>query len=170
MKKTPRSRIIKCWRGMGEQLIWQWRSFEDLSIDELYDVLGLRQLVFCVEQKCPYLDADGYDRHALHLMGKNDGHRLLAYLRLIRPGGRYDEVSIGRVVTHPDIRGKGFGRFLMEEGIRKAVPLYPGQSMRIAAQCYLERFYGEFGFVPSGERFDEDGIMHVIMIRGGEPE
>jgi ElaA protein len=154
---------------MGDRLIWQWRPFEGLSIDELYDILGLRQLVFCVEQRCPYLDTDGYDRHALHLMGKNDDSRLLAYLRLIIPGRRYDEASIGRVVTHPDCRGKGFGRLLMYEGIRKAGELFPGQAIRIAAQCYLEKFYGEFGFVPAGERFDEDGIMHVIMVRGGEP-
>ena len=33
--------------------------------------------------------------------------------------------------------------------------------LRIGAQRYLERFYGDFGFVRASDEYDEDGIPHI---------
>jgi ElaA protein len=148
---------------------WVFRPFHELSTAELYAALQLRQLVFVVEQRCPYLDADGADDQAWHLLGwaaAPDGTRALhAYARVFPPGIKYDEASIGRVVSHPDARRTGLGRRLVAEALRRVDALAPGAAVRIGAQRYLERFYEEFGFRRAGEDYDEDGIPHVEMLR-----
>lgn len=145
-------------------LHWHWRTFEELSRDDLYAILALRQTVFVVEQKCPYLDTDGRDPDALHLLGADDGGVLRAYLRIVAPGRRFAEPSIGRVVTAREVRGKGLGEQAMQEGLRMAALTYPGKAVRISAQQYLVRFYGKLGFRTTGEPYDEDGIPHIEMV------
>jgi ElaA protein len=93
------------------------------------------------------------------------GGRLVAYCRLVPPGTKFAEPSIGRVITPPSSRGAGHGRALMHEALRQAEALWPGRALRIGAQRYLERFYGEFGFVTASAPYDEDGILHVEMVR-----
>jgi ElaA protein len=153
---------------MHESLAWQWNRFADLAPDDLYALLVARGVVFVVEQRCAYLDADGMDPHASHLLGwlrSGEERVLAAYLRLIEPGRKFAEPSLGRVLTAPAFRGRGFGRMLMHEGLRQAATLYPGCAVRISAQRYLERFYGEFGFRVVSEPYDEDGIEHIDMLR-----
>ncbi len=153
-----------------EQLQWKLVPYDRITPDELYDALTLRQRVFVVEQRCAFLDADGVDPYSWHLFGRRpaeDQFRaplLVAYLRIVPPGGRFEEPSIGRVVTAPDVRRKGFGRVLMQEGIRRTAKLFPGRAIKISAQRYLERFYGSLGFVTSGEPYEEDGIPHINMV------
>ena len=45
-------------------LEWTIKSFESLSVYELYDILRLRSEIFVVEQNCVYLDLDGKDQKA----------------------------------------------------------------------------------------------------------
>lgn len=147
---------------------WQWRRFEELSPHELYTVLQVRQMVFVVEQACPYLDADGYDERAWHLLGwleGNEGRILGAYARIFRPGIKYAEASIGRVITHPLVRRTGLGEALMAEALGRVNGIAPGSAIRLGAQLYLERFYGKFGFRRVSEPYDEDGILHIEMLR-----
>lgn len=147
---------------------WQWSSFADLPNADLYDMLAQRQNVFVLEQQCLYPDLDGYDQDAWHLLGWRviDGKRqLAACLRVIAPGVKYAEMSIGRVLSTNAARGTGVGRELLLEGIARAEQLYPGHRIRIGAQQYLEAFYGSFGFKTVSEPYDEDGIMHVEMLR-----
>ena len=40
---------------------WHCKSFTELSVNELYELMKLRSEVFVVEQNCVYLDADGKD-------------------------------------------------------------------------------------------------------------
>jgi ElaA protein len=131
-------------------------------------MLAQRQNVFVLEQKCLYPDLDGYDQDAWHLLGWRviDGRRqLAASLRVIAPGVKYPEMSLGRVLSTSIARGTGIGRELLAEGIARAEQLYPGHRIRIGAQQYLEAFYGSFGFRTVSEPYDEDGIMHVEMLR-----
>ncbi|WP_020655220.1 GNAT family N-acetyltransferase [Massilia niastensis] len=147
---------------------WQFSRFSDLSNKDLYEVLAQRQAVFILEQACLYPDIDGYDLDAHHLLGWRsvDGRReLAAYLRVLAPGAKYDEMSLGRVITTPAARGTGAGRALLEQGIACAERLYPGHRIRIGAQQYLEAFYQSFGFRTVSAPYDEDGIMHVDMLR-----
>jgi ElaA protein len=147
---------------------WQWSGFADLTALALYEMLALRQQVFVLEQTCLYPDIDGLDPGAHHLLGWRtvDGKReLVATLRCLAPGAKYDEMSLGRVVTSPSARGSGLGRELVAQGIACAERLYPGHAIRIGAQAYLEAFYASFGFRTVSAPYDEDGILHVDMLR-----
>ncbi|MEN9487712.1 MAG: hypothetical protein RIR56_1401, partial [Bacteroidota bacterium] len=55
-----------------KDIVWKIKSFEELSTQELYAILMVRQEVFIVEQTCYYLDADGYDVKALHLFAEKE--------------------------------------------------------------------------------------------------
>ena len=143
---------------------YRWLRFADLGVDNLYDALALRCRVFILEQG-PYLDTDGLDRPSWHLLGRDEGGTLQAYLRVVDPGFKYAEPSIGRVITAPEVRGSGAGRQLMIEGVARCVDAWPGRAIRISAQAHLERFYGDFGFARVGEPYLEDGIPHLEMLR-----
>jgi ElaA protein len=142
---------------------WAWQRFDDLGVANLHDALQLRGRVFILEQG-PYLDVDGHDRAAWHLLGRDGGDALLAYLRVVDPGVKYDEPSIGRVVTAPEVRGTGLGRALMREGLSGCVRHWPGSAVRISAQARLMRFYTGLGFSPASDEYLEDGIPHLEML------
>jgi ElaA protein len=153
-------------------LHWRLARFDELSPREIHDVFQARIAVFVLEQACPFQDVDGRDPECWHLIGREDGVQgpLLAYCRLVPPGVRYDEPSIGRVLTTAAGRRAGWGRELMREALRRTDELWPGRTLRIGAQQYLERFYGELGFVRASEPYDEDGIPHIDMLRTGREQ
>ncbi len=142
----------------------------ELKSAELYAALAARQQAFAVEQNCAYLDADGLDLHAWHLLGWENGRgspELVAYLRVVDPGRKFAEPSIGRVLAIGALRGTGLGRALMVEGIARCAAAWPGQPIRIAAQQRLEAFYARLGFHPVSAPYDEDGIVHLDMLLPG---
>ena len=145
-----------------EELTWRCKAFYDLTQDELYAILKLRSEVFIVEQECAYLDPDGDDQAAWHVLGEAEGN-LLAYTRLLPPGLKYDCCSIGRVVTSSKIRRDGIGRILMERSIAYCRQQWPDQGVTISAQQYLEHFYQSLHFVTESDAYLEDGIPHVRM-------
>ena len=150
------------------QVAWQWSRFHDLRPEDLYEIVRLRESVFIVEQNCAYLDADGRDPAAWHLLGwvQGDGaRRLVAYARVFEPGIRYAEGSVGRIVTATEVRRTGIGRTLLSEALDRLEGLAPGQPIRLAAQRYLEKFYSGFGFRTASAPYEEDGIIHVDMLR-----
>jgi len=147
-------------------LTWRTCRFHELSVHELQFIYMARQQVFAVEQDCAYLDVDGHDEPAWHVAAWSPVvHRVpLAYARLIDPGHKYREPSMGRVLTTEAGRGIGLGRDLVLRVIELSRRVFPGQGLRIAAQSRLERFYEEAGFVVVGERYMEDGIPHTEML------
>lgn len=142
---------------------WHWLRWDDLRLDDLYDALALRCRVFILEQG-PYLDPDGVDRHCWHLLGRDEAGVLQAYLRVVDPGLKYAEPSIGRVISSAERRGTGLGRALVAEGVARCLAAWPGQGIRISAQAHLARFYAGFGFEPVGEPYLEDDIPHLEML------
>lgn len=140
------------------------KAFSDLSLEELYSMMVLRQEVFVVEQDCPYLDADGKDLESYHVFGYANGE-LVAYTRIVKPGISYPEVSIGRVVSAIKHRGKEYGVKIMEASHGYIKQLLGSVSIRISAQCYLEKFYSDLGYEPTGKEYLEDGIPHMEMLR-----
>jgi ElaA protein len=139
--------------------------FNKLTVNELYEIMALRQKVFVVEQNCPYLDADGKDIHAMHLMGRDTEGELVVYTRLLPIGISYsDFASIGRVVSSAKVRGTGAGKELMQKSIEQMHKLFLNEPVKIGAQTYLLAFYTSLGFVSTGEEYLEDDIPHTVMI------
>ena len=146
-----------------KQRAWHSRYFSELSNLEVYKLLVLRQRVFVVEQKCPYLDADGADLTSRHLCVEvGPDAAIHAYARIVPAGIKFAEVSIGRVITAPEARGTGLGRELMQRAIVEC----GDAPIRIGAQAHLEKFYSELGFVRASDEYDDDGIPHIEMVRG----
>jgi ElaA protein len=144
---------------------WRWCAFDALGVHELQNIYMARQQVFCIEQQCIYLDADGLDERSHHLAAWSPGQRMpLAYARVVAPGEKYAEPSIGRVITTAAGRGTGLGRELVRRAVAHTLRTYPSQGVRISAQAHLDRFYGSFGFVAVGTPYMEDGIPHLEML------
>ena len=147
---------------------WRWCAFDQLSVFELQAIYMARQQVFAVEQACAYLDADGYDAASFHLAAWTAGHAVpLAYARVVHPGHKYTEPSIGRVITTAAARGSGLGHELMRRAIAHCQAAFPGLGIRISAQTRLQAFYTALGFVAVGEPYLEDGIAHTEMLLEG---
>ena len=151
---------------LSAQPRWRWCHFDSLGVHELQAINRARQEVFVIEQQCIYLDADGADTASFHLAAWGDELALpLAYARVVPPGVKYAEPSIGRVLTTEAARGTGLGRELVRRAIEHCRAIYPQEGIRISAQSRLEGFYAGFGFVVQGERYLEDGIPHTEMLR-----
>jgi ElaA protein len=149
-------------------LSWQFARFDDLPPRDWYAVSAARIEVFVIEQNCPFQDLDGADFVSWHLLGwhEADGHReLAAYCRLVDAGVKFDEPSIGRVITTPKYRLGGYGKALLAEACARHDALYPKLPNRIGAQARLEKFYQGFGFVTDSDEYIEDGIPHLEMQR-----
>lgn len=138
------------------------KQFTDLTIHQLYDLLQLRAAVFVVEQDCVYQDIDGKDHKATHILGYVDD-TLVAYTRIFKPGDYFDQARIGRVVVHVDYRKKDYGKKMMHASIAFA-KANNHTTIKISAQCYLDKFYTDLGFTATGDTYLEDGIPHQAMI------
>ena len=139
------------------------KSFNQLTINELYEVLQLRSEVFVVEQDCVYQDIDGKDQNALHVLGIKD-NKIVAYTRLFKPGDYFNLASIGRVVVKENQRMHKYGYDIMEASIKAIKTNYNTTDIKISAQCYLKRFYNNLNFFEVGEQYLEDGIPHIAML------
>ena len=139
------------------------KSFNQLTINELYEVLQLRSEVFVVEQDCVYQDIDGKDQKALHVLGFKD-EVLVGYTRIFKPGDYFELASIGRVVVKENERKHKYGYDIMDASIKTIKDVFNTTDIKISAQCYLKRFYNNLQFFEVGEQYLEDGIPHIAMI------
>jgi ElaA protein len=146
---------------------WEVKTFQQLTVDQLFEMLQLRVDAFVVEQQCPYPELDHFDRHAetRHLSARDARGQLMAYARILPPASRYPEVSIGRFVVKAEARSKGIGHQLLRSALDLIQECWPGNAIRISAQDYLQKFYGQHGFTRVSEVYLEDGIPHVEMLR-----
>jgi ElaA protein len=140
---------------------YEFKNFQELSNQELIDMLRLRSIIFVVEQNCPYLDMDGYDESGTHLLVK-DGPKIIGCLRILPPG-RYSEVSLGRVVVDKDYRKQGIAKKMLLSSIIKAKELYNCESIILGAQVYAKKLYETAGFIQIDDGYLEDGIPHIHM-------
>ncbi|WP_347173079.1 GNAT family N-acetyltransferase [Polaribacter uvawellassae] len=140
------------------------KKFSELNTSELYQILQLRSEIFVVEQNCVYQDLDFKDQKALHVIGlKND--KIIAYTRIFGPGNYFKEASIGRVVVKKSERKFGYGHDLMKASINAIDYFYRVTEITISAQVYLRKFYETHGFKKVGDKYLEDGIPHIEMLR-----
>ncbi|NCO64588.1 MAG: GNAT family N-acetyltransferase [Flavobacteriales bacterium] len=140
------------------------KAFNELTTQELYDILQLRSEVFVVEQNCVYQDIDGKDQKALHILGfKNN--QLVAYTRIFKPGDYFENASIGRVVVAKNQRQHQYGYDIMKVSIEAVENHFKETLIKISAQAYLKGFYNNLGFNEIGEEYLEDDIPHIAMIK-----
>lgn len=138
------------------------KHFSELSALQVYQIVHLRNQIFVVEQNCVYLDTDKADLDALHVL-VFDVDCLVAYARLIKPGVKYPESSIGRVVVHTAYRKKNLGHLLMQHAVKAVKDFYNTTHITISAQAHLQGFYEKHGFKTVSDTYLEDGIPHVQM-------
>lgn len=120
------------------------KKFKELSVNQLYDLLRLRSVIFVQEQNCVYVDQDNNDQVSMHVLGYKK-EKLVAYARIVPPGTIFKTVSIGRVVVDEAYRGKSYGYDLMEAAIKATIKKYKPEVISISAQRHLEKFYGNLG-------------------------
>ncbi len=144
-------------------MTFQFKQFSELTLDELYEILQLRAEIFVVEQDCVYNDLDGLDKLAVHQFLKQDG-QIIAYSRLLKPGTRFLEYSIGRVVVKLSERGTGLGIEMMNEAKNYILNEWKATKIKISAQKYLQKFYEDLGFDVVTDEYLEDGIPHFGMV------
>ncbi len=142
---------------------WELKKFDDLKVEEIYKILKIRNEVFIVEQQCAYQDCDGKDENSYHLF-LQDNDKIIAYLRILKKGVSYDEISIGRVLVHKDYRGKGISRELMLKAINYIEVNLNEKEIKIQAQSYLVNFYRSLGFKEVSNEYLEDNIPHMDML------
>ena len=143
---------------------YDWKRFDQLDTNELYEIIQARIEVFSVEQQCPFQDLDGLDQLSWHLCARNTENRLLGYLRLVPPLDSEPLPAIGRVVTTGAGRGLGIGREMVRLGRHKAGLEFPDQQVVAGAQIRLAKFYADLGFCEADRPYLEDGIVHVRMV------
>ncbi|MCK5665722.1 MAG: GNAT family N-acetyltransferase [Thiotrichaceae bacterium] len=147
--------------------VWQWKLFNQLSLNDLYEIMKVRQQVFVLEQNCLYQDIDDLDKKAWHLTcwpnyDLNQA-QLVAYLRVVYPQHKYKEPAMGRVLVIEEYRGMGLGKELLKQALVKIQRQYPHHAIRISAQQHLHQFYAQAGFSQVSRPYEEDGIMHIEM-------
>ncbi|MFM1829478.1 MAG: hypothetical protein RL624_1719 [Bacteroidota bacterium] len=142
---------------------YQFKTFESLSIHELYAIMQVRNDVFVYEQHCYYQDLDDKDQACIHVLGRNEQQKLVAYCRILPPGLTYPTHSIGRVLVISAYRKQQLGRALMQKTLDYILSTYGKVPLTIEAQLYLQAFYESLGFVRTSDVFDDAGIDHVEM-------
>lgn len=137
------------------------KHFNELSVNDLFEIYKLRQEIFIVEQNCPYNDIDEADKVSFHIMVK-ENNSLVAYSRAIPQNVTYNEASIGRVISK--IRRKGYASLAVENAINVACNVFHAKKIKIGAQVYAKTLYEKFGFKQVSDIYLEDNIPHIHMM------
>lgn len=148
---------------MEKRLNWKLKKFEELKSEEIYKILKIRNEVFIVEQQCAYQDCDDKDKKAYHLYLEEEGE-IISYLRILKKGISFDEISIGRVLVNKNYRYKGISREMMLKAIEFIEQSLNEVKIKIQAQSYLVNFYGSLGFKETSNEYLEDNIPHIDML------
>lgn len=139
------------------------KTFNELTTDELYKILRLRNEVFILEQECPYQDIDDKDIESYHMFLK-ENNEIIAYLRIIKKGISYKQISIGRVVVKKDYRFKGIAKDMLLKCLDFIENNLGEKEIKIQAQSYLYEFYSSLGFKKISDIYLEDNIPHMDML------
>lgn len=142
----------------------KFKNFDELNLEELYQLLQLRSEVFVVEQNCVYQDIDGKDSKALHVLGIKNG-KIIAYTRCFNSGIYFKEAAVGRVVVKKEERRHGYGHKIMKASIEAIESRFNTGRIKLSAQQYLTAFYESHGFEQTGTGYLEDGIPHIAMVK-----
>ena len=119
----------------------------------------IRRTVFVVEQGVPEsLEWDAVDPACVHALACDAALRAIGCGRLLPDG------HIGRVAVLRRWRGHGVGAALLLKLVETAREAGHVRA-RLNAQVSAVPFYARYGFVATGEDFEEAGIPHRVMER-----
>ncbi|MEC5424651.1 GNAT family N-acetyltransferase [Virgibacillus sp. C22-A2] len=142
---------------------WHIKSFNELTNEELYQLIKARIDVFVVEQTCAYPELDNYDQQSIHyFLTIND--EVAANVRILPANSKYAEPSIGRVMVVKKYRRKGYAKQIMQKAISYVTTDWGQDKIKIQAQVYLKEFYKDLGFKQVSDSYLEDNILHIDMI------
>lgn len=142
---------------------WKLKKFDELTTEELYEILKLRVEIFVVEQDCAYQDLDDKDQCAYHLF-LEDGDEIIAVLRILPENVAFDDMAIGRIVVRKSHRGQGIARAMMKMAMDFIVKDLGKRRIRLSGQAYLVDFYNGLGFKRVSDEYLEDGIPHFEFL------
>ena len=144
---------------------WKFKKFDELTTNELYEILKLRAEVFVVEQDCPYQDLDDKDKWAYHLfLEDDDGSTVIAVLRILPENIAYEDMAIGRVIVKKSHRGQGLSKVMMQKAINFIIEDLGKKRIKLSGQAYLREFYEDLGFERVSDIYLEDGIDHYEFL------
>lgn len=142
-------------------IMWQIKTFKQLTTQDLFQIYQLRGQVFNVEQERIYNDVDNHDLNALHVMYHIDG-QLVCYARIFQQDE--DTVTFGRVVIAPEYRGKGLGNDLLDQIMAAIKEYFPENQIEIEAQAQVEGYYRKAAFESVGQPFIHASTPHIKMV------
>ena len=134
------------------------KSFSELSLVELYEIIKSRSEIFLLEQNIVCQDLDDVDYDSVHCFFF-DGKRVTAYLRAFTSDK--DTVTIGRVLTLE--HRKGLGSELMKISMEEIQKRFECKKISLHAQKQAVEFYRKLGFHITSDEFLEEGVIHVTM-------
>ena len=141
------------------------KYFNELTVNEMYEIAKSRFEVFVCEQKTVEdQDFDDKDKESYHEMLK-DGERIVAYSRILPKGLSYDHASIGRVLVLQSYRRKGVAQEMMKACVEFIKQNFDETEIIISAQLYVKAMYESVGFKVISDVYDEVNIPHVKMKR-----
>lgn len=130
------------------------KKFNELTLEELFEICRLRMQVFVLEQKITEEEElDDEDYNCIHYYIK-DSKKIISYARLITNN---HTPIIGRVCTHINYRNMSYSSQIIEE-IKKEYT-----KLEISAQVRVIPFYEKLGFRTIGNIYLEAGIEHQKM-------
>ena len=139
------------------------KKFEELTLNELYNIMKLRSIVFVVEQNCVYQDLDDIDKISYHFFIKGNDDNIKSYIRIFEKDE--ETAQIGRVVTDEKERRKGLASNLIKKGIEFCKKEMKKNKVYLEGQVYCKDLYLHLGFNIISDEFLEDGIPHYKMLK-----
>lgn len=144
-------------------LEYKIKRFNELSLDELYEIARVRYEVFVCDQKitCEN-DFDYKDKECYHLIVSYKD-KVVGYSRILQRGLSYKETSVGRVLVLKEYRKNNIGQLMMEKAVDFIINELKEEEITISAQLYVKSLYENVGFKLVSEPYIEAEIEHVKM-------
>lgn len=143
--------------------MFEIKKFNDLTVNEMYEIAKSRFEVFVCEQKIveeQYFDDK--DKVCHHIMLK-ENERVVAYCRIVPKGIGYDYISVGRVLVLSSHRRKGIAQEMMKVALEFIKNNLDEKTVVLSAQLYAKGLYESVGFKVISDVYDEVNIPHVKM-------
>ena len=140
------------------------KHFNDLTVEEFYEIAKARYEVFACEQHIfEENDFDDTDKVSYHVFSY-DNDKIVAYLRIIpKEFSYYENTGIGRVLVLKEYRRSGLAKKMVYFAIDFITEILKEDSISLSAQEYISSLYEKCGFIAVSDVYLEVGIPHVEM-------